>query len=317
VSRNIHDWQTEAFNRSRALGGVLVEPAPLIFPSIPQIVFTHLPKTAGLTLRAILAMVCAVKGWTFEPLLGAATLTGGAPDAYKACAPWKLRTARFIWGHIPFGLHDPAVPHMVLVRDPAERAISQYVMAVTRGVFPMGTSPEVLYRSGQLPDNLQTRMLSGLPEMLDHDARCTTDVFERALHNLLNVYMIVASVADFDDFLAVLLAMIDAPSMMYFQRNVSSIDLPEDIEASVRGAAERHCEFDTELVKALHGRIRLRHPMIGERAAQPGDCIAFKDESAREYIYHRHGPAAHIKVLRQQGVPVRRHALKTPKLLFV
>jgi hypothetical protein len=303
-------WQLESFTRSRDLGAVAVRPAPLSFAPAQQFVFTHVPKTGGLTMRAILAIIAVFKGWSWEEVRGAPS---DAVDAYRGRSPDALAAARFVWGHFPYGLHNPAMPHIALLRDPIDLILSNYAMAVGRGTCAMGAS-----LVDMLPtDNLQTRLLSGLPEMLAPGSVCTAAVLDRALDNLLNRYALVADINRFDDFVSVLLTMLGAPAILYFRRNMRSVDLPDDLIAALAPEAEQHTVFDRALFRAIKGKVRIGLAAAHEPASQANmDCLAFSDETGRQYVNHPAGPDTAVAALQAKGVTARQHVFNADVLEF-
>jgi hypothetical protein len=307
-------WQIESLARSRKIGAVIVEPAPLAFAETPQFVFTHIPKTAGLTLRAALATVCAFNGWSWEEILGSPQQAVGA---YRARPVDRLRAARFVWGHLPYGAHDPRVPHVTLIRDPVPLILSSYAMGVARGSFALGTPLEELFELNHCLDNPQTRLLSGLQDKLVPGSTCDQATFDLALANLRSRYAVVAELARFDDFLAVMLAALRAPPLMYFRRNIHAVDLPEDLAASFKAEAERRTMFDAALFKAVEGKVRVG--LKTSAAATPGRserCLAFRNEEGRKFVHDPDGPDSLMAKVKAQGIAVKRHGFN-PAALYV
>ena len=302
-------WQRESLARGRQKGAVLVGPAPLAL-SAPagQMIFTHLPKTGGLTLRSVLAAICWANTWTWEECLGSPT---AAPDGafanYRARGAQRLAAARLIWGHLPFGVQAGA-SSMTLLRDPVARELSTYAMGASRGAFALGTKVGALHADGTLLDNMQCRMLAGDPALLQPGSVCTREVFDRARENLLTGCALAGDVARFNDFVAVLLAALRSPAVLFFRRNIRAVDLPPAVIDDITRDTQGRAAYDIALYALIKGKVRVAlKPMEGDVTPPPG-CLAFKDELAGKVIYHPTGSADVVAYLAQQGIEVRYHA---------
>jgi hypothetical protein len=167
----------------------------------PLLVFVHIPKTAGTTLTTILR--------TNEP--GTRTRHGG--NVFKGSGGVKqgvtfesllkneggeLDRARVISGHFPLGIreyvpNDRAVRYVTVLREPADRTLSHYfAIRERRGgaqaqnkleLAPLPDEPTLddMLEGGYLHDNVQTRMLSGLPQPF---GEVDEEMLEQAKHNL-------------------------------------------------------------------------------------------------------------------------------------
>jgi len=132
------------------------------------IVFVHLPKTAGWTLRATLRYKYPSRTLflynTPDPL-----------ETIQAVPLTDRREARVVSGHVPVGI-DRHIPqpceYITLLREPVERVVSTYHYVRTHpkhrfphrdGLAHSGMGLEEFVRVGQDPalENLQTRLLSG------------------------------------------------------------------------------------------------------------------------------------------------------------
>jgi hypothetical protein len=164
------------------------------------LVFMHLPKTGGTSMRSALCGVYAPD--EIALVYPSSGLLGAMTRAEFASLPDDVRDrTRFVMGHFPFGIHHQlARPsrYVTLLRDPVERAISLYYhfrnipgirfgskghrerlrMRLTR------VSLEEWVFSGrrQALDNLMVRNISG--RMGVPFGQCTETMLEQALEHV-------------------------------------------------------------------------------------------------------------------------------------
>jgi len=302
--------QRDALRRAQEIGAVLVEPAPFSTQTLERFVFTHIPRTGGLTLRAIFAMIAYAKQWHCEEILGGWTdIEGGALANYRARAPERLNRANIVWGHLPYGFHHTDLAHVAILRDPLEQNMSALAMGLARGSYPSGTSVTDLVRAGYLTDNLQTRLLAGMGDHLVHDMPCTEEVFARACAHL-DRYTVVADLSRLNDFVAVMLRLLGAPPVLFFQRNKRAVRLGDSSQAELRDCIGELSRFDTELYKRVRDRVRVASIVATPEPSAsptPEGGLAFYDIEGRNFVRYEDSLMRHIDMLALQGITVHRH----------
>jgi hypothetical protein len=195
-------------------------------PNNKSIILTHIPRTAGVTLDAILLGIAHYLKRSWVRLPGDAySQYWGHPKANVLDSVIELGSrvhdAYLISGHMPFGIHeklalDPI--YITVLRDPIERSWSQ-VRRIARDDQGLSDARIIeLINTGGLVDNLQVRMISGC---LDKSEPCDNEMLERAKSNLLNYYALVGFTDNFNVFLASLLLGLDWPNLMFRARNIS------------------------------------------------------------------------------------------------
>lgn len=216
------------------------------------LVFLHVPKAAGTTLDHILHHLAAATGRRCLRLRGW-YLAAGEPEAraaFDACPPGDLAGLDMLTGHLPFGvqhrLPQPAVC-ATLLRDPVARLRSHDRFGLATGRWTPDTPIEALITAGRLPADIQTRQMAGVT---DPARPADAATLATALTHLDTAIDLVGTVAQFDRFLAVLLALFDGPAVVYgrFQRIAGPTDLAR--EATVAPAVARHFAHDRRLVEA-------------------------------------------------------------------
>ena len=233
---------------------------PSVDPSDHTIVFTHVPKTGGMTLDHIMMAAAAVGGkrWRRLPMTAQRSVPRHERRQmfldFEEFPRDELAGFDYITGHMPFGIHRrlprPSL-YIVLLRDPVARLLSNFRFGIDRGKWSRDTSIEALFKEGKIADNLQTRQLSGLG---DFSAPCTAATLALAFENLRSHYAFVGLTERFDDLLKGLITLLGWPDVAYSDRQVSSTPSDPALETSVRDAAERHCCLDMELYAAARLR---------------------------------------------------------------
>jgi hypothetical protein len=252
----------------------------------PRVVFIHIPKTAGTTLQQVLRS----NAMHFARLANVFKGGGGRvkePDYERMVANVQARPrARFFWGHTPFAIasYMPAeweTQFITFLRDPVDRAISQYYgmiqrldgvdidaeigpsrkRNVSRGALRHDVPYEVaLTDAAFVSDNLQTRMLCGLPRPFDE---VTDEMLDRAIENLGRIRC-VGLVERFDESLVLLKRRIGYQRIAYDQQRVNTsrprgASVPEEL----RRAAEKANRFDQELYRHAVAQLDSA-PELGE-----------------------------------------------------
>lgn len=125
-----------------------------------RIIFLHIPRTGGMSLRQIMDGVYGREN------IGHPSVVGGLAEEDKS------RSA--FYGHFSFGLHRQLGPiawlqtsYITIMREPGARLMSEYIRNKYRerlGLTPVQFAErvrEVAYGWDKTGDNLQVRMLSG------------------------------------------------------------------------------------------------------------------------------------------------------------
>jgi hypothetical protein len=195
----------------------------------PRLIFLHLPKTAGSTLRRII-----------EKYYGRRTVfTIGEPtaadiDRLMSLPRNELDKIRAIVGHLPFGLHAllpwPSA-YVTLLREPVDRIVSHYYYAARTPDSPLFPQVDATGRSlrryvEEAPasawfNNGQTRLLgSADPYQAAVADRAT---LERAKARLAD-FAVVGLAERFDESLARIASHFCWPSVRTYQREKVSGD---------------------------------------------------------------------------------------------
>lgn len=274
----------------------------------PTIIFLHIGKTAGSTLRQVLSrqlpgsqvmVVRALRRPRGETLADFAAL----PEAERA-------RPRLIMGHTVFGLHE-LVPrpctYMTMLRDPVRLVHSQYRYVRRRprhrhhdDAMRMSLSEYVESGIAIEADNSQTRAVCG--DVDTPFGECTEAMLERAIANLDRHFAWVGLTERFAESMVLLGRTFGWPDVRYVSANVAR-SAPE-LTADERRLIERLNTLDRRLYE--HAAT-----MFDERVAAipdyPALLAAFERANRR---YRPWGLARHIWPAEAQR---RLRHLRTPQ----
>jgi hypothetical protein len=270
----------EAPNRARATPNTAdrsIDRQPTHRP--PLLIFVHIPKTAGTTLTAILR--------TNEP--GPGTRHGG--NVFKGGGGIKrgvkfvrllrndsgeLDRARVLTGHFPLGMREYLPSHLpeerelrflTFLREPIDRTLSHYYAISESGggyglpPLPAEATLEDALAGGYLHDNLQTRMLSGLPEPF---GEVNDEMLAQAKHNLRDGLAFFGLTERFDESLVLAKQRLGLRSILHVPpggggsarsgsksagRVNTSRPRGDEVPEELRRAAERYNRYDIELYR--------------------------------------------------------------------
>jgi hypothetical protein len=233
--------------------------------SRPKIIFLHIHKTAGMSLRGLFVKNYRDGGQFNTDLMDIAAADWGAcRDRVRCWDPETMAACRVFKGHMPFGLHE-LLPgpsrYITFLRDPVRRVLSHYRMAVRKKQLPhdhwidpsradwnLGAAP-ALARSF---DNGQTRMLAGADLQLPFGA-CTDEHLQLAKRNIDTHFDFVGLTERFDLSLMLMRRVCGWKWHFYVPDNVAPPDRVF-IAPEIAGQVRALNRFDEDLYR--HARER-------------------------------------------------------------
>jgi hypothetical protein len=234
------------------------------------VIFLHIGKTGGITLRTILhrhfpsSQVLVVRTADREP--SQLRLRREASLTHFASLPQSTREeARLIEGHVIFGLHE-FVPrpsnYITLLRDPVALIVSQFHFVARRPrhrlhreVASSGMTLDAYVRSGISleTDNSQTRALSG--DTSTPFGECSEEMLEVAKANVREHFPVVGLTERFDETLLLLRRTFGWSKLWYVQANVASRGERSPIAPDTLRWMEQQNRFDVELYRWASDRF--------------------------------------------------------------
>jgi hypothetical protein len=227
------------------------------------VIFLHIPKTAGTTLKHITRRQYSPSetfefySLTQQPAKGITT--------FASLPPQRKAKIKFVTGHIGFGLHqfvEKPVTYITVLRDPIERVISFYYFLVRQS--PNHPSLEgcknlaEFIQSVDLVKNDMTKYLSTIKlrtqlayqgeKALEARIECTQDDLEQAKANLRSQFSVVGLTKEFDKSMMLIKRNLGWQVFPYVNANVakkktSSRSIPEEIMSLLK----EHNRYDIEL----------------------------------------------------------------------
>jgi hypothetical protein len=191
-----------------------------------RVIFLHIPKTAGTTLRQIVRRQYPAESiFTFDET--------HRFDDFQRLRDAQKAEIRLLGGHMIFGLHrfmpGPST-YFTVLREPVERVISDYYFVRNTPVHhhydfitSRNLSLEEFIESGEariMTDNGQTRSLSDEWWNLPF-GECTEKVLEQAKKNLREYFAVVGLIERFDETLLMLKRAFGWQNVYYARVNVN------------------------------------------------------------------------------------------------
>lgn len=250
---------SEYFNQARGfLSQWVLTPEQAMQNQSPRLVFSHVPKTGGTTLEAILA-----KNYRLSDVLHL-----NAPEfkRYPEILQLKKNPPRFICGHHPLHSplyrHLPPAPlfHLTVVREPVSRVLSYYNYLrhkTDHPLHPQACDLDLVdfVESGASPElnNGQARRFSGYLHQCPPDDQT---LFETARDVLQDCFSLVGTTACFDETLLLLHHFLGFSDIFYQRRNQSPQSIkPEELNNHQRSVIGRYNQADAHLYRYAETRL--------------------------------------------------------------
>jgi hypothetical protein len=200
-----------------------------------SLIFLHIPKTGGSTLRSIIA-----RQYPPNTIFTIRIPSPEGIEEFKRLPEAKRAEIAALQGHMGFGLHQwlpkPST-YFTILRDPVDRVISRYHYESSKSPTPayMYRENDVASRPltleeyvcsgvGKLVDNGQTRLLSASSGEIYNDVdfgQCSKEMLKRAKMNLQRHFVIFSTLERFDHSLILLRRSLGWGFPLYVRKRVT------------------------------------------------------------------------------------------------
>jgi hypothetical protein len=262
-------------------------------PQQRTVIFLHIPKAAGTTLRKILNRNYK-RGETFWV---DASRVRESTEEFKNLPYYRRLKIKLLAGHIPFGLHEflpQPVVYITMLRDPVDRIISHYYHVIRHPEHylyhtvrdnNMGLKDYVTSGISTELDNGQTRQLAGGAKI--GIGECSEDLLEQAESHLRDHIAIAGLTERFDETLILMRKALRWTFLpCYTKFNVSqnrppSGNVPQDVVDLIR----RHNQLDCELYQYAKELFQQRIQELGPNMEK--ELRTFKVLNGLYFAYRR------------------------------
>ena len=254
------------------------------------LIFLHIPKTAGTTLRSIMLKQYG-DGEVYHIVKNS---TGGdhgitSIDSFKSFDDEVKKKYRAITGHVKYGIHKilPAgqeYAYATILREPVKRVLSLYNRFVVKGEFKdNGKDPgiEDFFIKYRLPqfDNDQVRRLSGMEAPF---GQCTEEMLEQAMRNLKG-FSLVGLTEAFLETLFLAAKVLGWKPVAYKNENVRRYS--PAIDENIMELIKRHNGLDIRLYEYARNLFRERLEGTGpdweSRLKEFKEALTMKERTIR------------------------------------
>lgn len=266
------------------------------------IIFLHLPKTGGVTLRRTLKWKYAPEMLNFETLTKPAESLGEVPLSER-------RNLRVLTGHLHYGVHDyipQRCEYITLLREPIARVVSYYYYILGHAkhwrhaeLVRSGMSLNEFVRTSaeRGVENDQTRMLSGRGAGELDAGTLGRKALDEAKRNLES-FLVVGLTERFDESFILIRRALGWKFPLYVTANVSTRPKPAS-ETAVELIRERN-QLDLELYEFACGLFSAAIEHQGESLRR--EVAVFQALNRVPKMIRPHTPAPVRRLLR--GLPL-------------
>ncbi len=233
----------------------------------PRVIFTHIPKTAGTTMRSVLYRQYQQTLFSLYGLMNESDVFAKLTEASRTTPD----TVRAVSAHIPYGIHNyltgESYQYFTILREPVKRAMSAYFYMRQLTNHPRNadamqlTIVEYIQRYPFL-GTVQTRYLLGMPQqnpeqILDSTAPLPENALDIAKEHLANEYATFGLTERFDESLLLLREAFGWRNIYYESQNITK-SKRDNLTPETMDALRQACAIDIALYDYAKGLFEQR-----------------------------------------------------------
>ena len=265
----------------------------------PTVIFLHIPKTAGTTLKHITRRQFSPSE-TYE-FYSVTRESGKGINAFASLPPKRKNKVKFITGHVGFGLHqhiDGPSTYITVLRDPIKRVISFYYFLKRQDKNHPSLegckSLEDFIQSVDLVRNDMTKYLSNIKmktqlaykgsDVQEDRIACTPADFEQAKKNLRQHFSVVGLTEEFDKTMVLVKRQLGWRVFPYVNVNVArKKTASRQISDEAMASLNEYNHYDIELYRHAKELFQAQIEAQGEQSFN-AEYTAFKKALAEHTI---------------------------------
>jgi hypothetical protein len=226
----------------------------------PTLIFLHIPKTGGMTMRRIIRRNYAPDE-RYELKMQDGDFEASVGEVADLSEEAK-RTVRVVFGHTVYGVHEelpgPAT-YVSMLRRPTSLALSAYHFIRRREsnwlheeVSEMSLQDFIQSDIARQGDNMQTRLVAG---EFDWNDVCTEETLDRAKRNVDEHFIAVGLTERFDEMVLLWARRLGWAKPHYVRWNVTPARKKAPVPDQVLKIIEERNQFDAELYRYVAQRF--------------------------------------------------------------
>ncbi len=261
----------------------LQDDAQIALTAEDLVVFTHIPKTAGMTFKKLLDRRFPAPQ---RPKIGPDYQA--SVDRIKSLSDEAKAQIRCLSGHLPYGIHkffpQRRMQYVAFVRDPVDRVVSEFFFFAKQPQLlqliglEVGTklTPQAYleYQASIGMMDFQTRILCGYDNMIESMLPPYPEMkFEDTnalINNIVDSYALIGTVERFDESLLLINEKFNWNNACYVSRNVAArsnkkAELRQAIADEVRRLNPLDCQLYASIKKLIDDNIESRGQPFKEK----------------------------------------------------